>query len=74
MVSLNPEAAGAVSHTVPATAIIVALIIGIPILAFTLFAIGRLCRGRSQKKKAAGMNDAIRVSPRGVAVRDSGIS
>lgn len=72
MVSLNPEAADAVSHTVTATAIIIAIIIGIPILAFSLFAISRLYRDRAQSKRMAGMNEASRASQIGLPVRNSG--
>jgi len=74
MVSLNPEAAGAVSHSATATAIIIALIIGIPILACTMFALSRLYGDRAQKRKRAAMNEAIRASRIGVPVRNSGIS
>ena len=73
MVSLNPEAADAVSHTVTATAIIIALIIGIPILACSLFTIIRLCRGRAQNKKRPDMNKASRASRIDLPIRNSGI-
>lgn len=71
MVSLNPEAAGAVSHTVTATAIIIALILGIPILGCSLFAIYRLYRDRAKKTKS-GLNEANRASQIDLPVRNSG--
>lgn len=73
MVSLNPEAADAVSHTVTTTIVIIALILAVPILGCSLFAISRLYRDRARKNKKPGKNGASRASQINLPVRNSGI-
>ena len=73
MAFLNPDAATAVSHTTATIVIVVALLIGIPLLFATLYSVIRLCRNHRQKRTMVDMCEPNRTVHMGVRVKNSSI-